>query len=268
MKEVFDFVLRHGYVVLFVWVLAEQLGLPVPAIPILLAAGALAGAGKLSAGAALFLALLGALVSDSIWYEIGRRRGGQVLNLLCRISLEPDSCVRRTEEIFARQGVRSLLVAKFLPGFSTAAPPLAGAFRMKPWRFLVYDALGSLLWAGTFIGLGYAFSDQIESVAEHALRLGSWLLAIVFGSLAAYVGWKFVHRQMFLRKLRIGRIHPAELKQKMDAGEAVVIVDLRQSLDFEAEPSTIPGAVLMSPDELDEHHDAIPRDRDVVLYCT
>ncbi|MCL4524875.1 MAG: VTT domain-containing protein [Acidobacteria bacterium] len=268
MNEIFAFVLRHGYIVLFVWVFAEQLGLPVPAIPILLAAGALAGAGKLSLTTALVLAMLGALVSDSVWYEIGRRRGRQVLNLMCRISLEPDSCVRGTEDIFARHGVRSLVMAKFLPGFSTAAPPLAGAFRMKLWRFLLYDALGSLLWAGTFLGLGYAFSDQIESVAEHAARLGSWLLAIVSGGLGAYIGWKFAKRQMFLRKLRIARIQPSELKRMMDAGEQIVIVDLRQSLDFEAEPSTIPGAVLMSPEELDEHHDAIPRDRDVVLYCT
>ena len=139
---------------------------------------------------------------------------------------------------------------------------------MKPGRFLVFDALGALLWAGTFIGLGYAFSEQIESVAARAAQLGSWLLAILGGGLAAYVGWKFAHRQMFIRKLRIARIPPSELKRMIDAGEQIVIVDLRQSLDFEAEPSTIPGAVLMSPDELDEHHDAIPRDRDVVLYCT
>jgi membrane protein DedA with SNARE-associated domain len=268
MNEVFAFLLRHGYTVLFVWVFAEQLGLPVPAIPILLAAGALAGAGKMSIAAVLGLAVAASLAGDGIWYEIGRRRGGQVLNFLCRISLEPDSCVRRTEDIYAKHGVRALVVAKFVPGFSTAAPPLAGAFRMKLTRFLGYDALGALIWAGTFAGLGYIFSDQLESVAAHATRLGGWLLAIVFGGLAAYVGWKFVHRQMFIRKLRIARISPVELKRRMDAGEAVVIVDLRQSLDFEAAPSTIPGAMLMSPDELDEHHDAIPRDREIVLYCT
>ena len=268
MNEVLAFVMRHGYTVLFVWVFAEQLGLPVPAIPILLAAGALAGAGKMSFAAVLGLAVAAALAGDGVWYEIGRRRGGQVLNFLCRISLEPDSCVRRTEDIYAKHGVRALVVAKFIPGFSTAAPPLAGAFRMKLTRFLAYDGLGALIWAGTFAGLGYIFSSQIESVAAKATRLGSWLLAIVFGGLAAYVGWKFIHRRMFLRKLRIARISAVELKKRMDAGEAIIIVDLRQSLDFEAVPSTIPGALLMSPDELDEHHDAIPRDREVILYCT
>ena len=268
MHEVFAFVLRHGYTVLFVWVFAEQLGLPVPAIPILLAAGALAGIEKMSFPAVLGMAVAASLASDALWYEIGRRRGGQVLHFLCRISLEPDSCVRRTEDIYAKHGVRALVVAKFVPGFSTAAPPLAGAFRMKPARFLLYDTLGAILWAGTFAGLGYIFSDQLESVAESAVKLGSWLLALLLGGLVAYIGWKYVNRRMFLRKLRIARISSAELKKRMDAGEEVVIVDLRQSLDFEAEPSTIPGAVLMSPDELDEHHDAIPRDREIVLYCT
>jgi hypothetical protein len=139
---------------------------------------------------------------------------------------------------------------------------------MKPGRFLFFDAMGSILWAGLFAGLGYVFSSQIESVAAQAERLGSWLLAVIILGLAAYVGWKFTVRRMFIRKLRIARISPAELKRRMDAGEEVVIVDLRQSLDFEAEPTTIPGAMMMTPNELDEHHDAIPRDRDIVLYCT
>ena len=268
MKEILDFTLRHGYSVLFVWVLAEQLGLPVPAIPVLLAAGALAGAGKLSFALTLGIAILSCVVADSVWYEIGRRKGGAVLNLLCRISLEPDSCVRRTEDIYVKHGVRSLVVAKFIPGFSTAAPPIAGAFHMKPGRFLLFDAIGSLLWAGLFAGLGYVFSSQIELVAERAERLGSWLLVVVIGGLAAYIGWKYTMRRMFIRKLRIARISPAELKRRMDANEEIVIVDLRQSLDFEAEQTSIPGALMMRPDELDEHYDAIPRDRDVILYCT
>ncbi len=268
MNEVLAFTMRHGYAVLFVWVFAEQLGLPVPAIPILLAAGALSGSGKLNFAATLGIAVLASLLGDGIWYEIGRRRGGQVLNFLCRISLEPDSCVRRTEDIFVKHGVKSLVVAKFLPGFGTAAPPLAGALRMKAARFLLFDGLGALLWAGTFAGLGYVFSNQLETVAAHAVKLGSWLLAILFGGLAAYIGWKFFHRQMFLRKLRIARISPVELKGMMDAGQEVVVVDLRQSLDFEADPSTIPGAVLMSPEDLEDHHELIPRDRDVILYCT
>ncbi len=268
MNATIQFLLRHGYTVLFVWVLAEQAGLPVPSIPLLLAAGALAGAGQLSLGVAVGLAVAASLLSDAVWFEIGRRRGGKVLNLLCRISLEPDSCVRRTEGVFARLGARSLLVAKFIPGLSTVAPPLAGMFRMRVSRFAFFNGLGALLWASTFVGLGYVFSNQLEQVAEHAVSLGAGLVVILVGSLAAYIVWKYIHRQRFLRTLRVARITPAELKRKLDAGEGLVIVDLRHSLDFQAEPRTLPGAIHLNVGDLEQYHQEIPRDRDVVLYCT
>lgn len=268
MNETLGFLLRHGYSVLFVWVLAEQLGLPVPSVPLLLAAGALAGRGRLNLSLVAGLPIVAALMSDALWYELGRRRGVKVLQFLCRISLEPDSCVRRTENVFARHGARSLVVAKFVPGLNTAAPPLAGVFRMRLSRFLFFDALGVMVWVGAFVGLGYVFSDQLERVADHALTLGTWLLVLLFGALAGYIGWKYLHRRRFLRELRVARITPEELKRKLDAGEDVVVVDLRHSYDFEAEPGTIPGAYRMEASELDEMSEQIPRDRDVVLYCT
>jgi len=268
MNETLGFLLRHGYSVLFAWVLVEQLGLPVPSVPLLLAAGTLAGRGRLNLSLVAVLPIVAALLSDALWYELGRRRGVKVLQFLCRISLEPDSCVRRTENVFARHGARSLLVAKFVPGLNTAAPPLAGVFRMRLSRFLFFDALGVMVWVGAFVGLGYVFSDQLERVADHALTLGTWLLVLLFGALAGYIGWKYLHRRRFLRELRVARITPEELKQKLDAGEDVVVVDLRHSYDFEAEPGTIPGAYRMEASELDEMSEQIPRDRDVVLYCT
>jgi len=253
---------------LFAWVAAEQIGFPVPAIPLLLAAGALAGAGKLNLELVIGTAVLASILSDMAWYEVGRRKGMKVLNLLCRMSLEPDSCVRRTEDIFASHGVRSLLVAKFVPGLTTAAPPLAGIFRMRRSRFVFFDAVGAAIWAGAFAGLGWLFSDRLERLAVQAARLGTWVLVILLTSLAAYVLWKYVHRQLFLRRLRIARITPEELKQKLDAGEDVMIVDLRHSMDFEAEPHVIPGAMRVSADDLEGRHHEIPRDRDVILYCT
>ena len=268
MNETLGFLLRHGYSVLFVWVLAEQLGLPVPSVPLLLAAGALAGRGHLNLSLVAALPILAALMSDALWYQLGRRRGVKVLQFLCRISLEPDSCVRRTEDVFARHGARSLLVAKFVPGLNTAAPPLAGVFRMRLGRFLFFDALGVMVWVGAFVGLGYVFSDQLERVADHALRLGTGLLVLLLGALASYIGWKYLRRRQFMRELRIARITPEELKRKLDAGEDVVVVDLRHSYDFEAEPATIPGAYRMEASELDQMSEQIPRDRDVVLYCT
>lgn len=263
-----EFLLRHGLLVLFAWVLVEQLGVPIPAIPILLAAGALAGSGRSSLAVSLIVAVSAAMLADFFWYSIGRRKGIQVLQLLCRISLEPDSCVRRTEGVFAKHGARSLLYAKFLPGLNTVAPPLAGIFHMRPSRFLLYDGLGALFWAGSAIGLGFAFSSQIEQVAARALALGGSLFVLLFGGLAAYVGYKFIARQRFLRELRIARITPEELKGKIDSGENVVIVDLRHSLDFEAAPETIPGALHVDAKELEARNDLLPRDREVVLYCT
>src|SRR5436309_2109889 len=172
-----EFLLRYGYLLLFGSVFIEQMGAPIPAAPILLAAGALAGLGRFRLGLVLALSTAATLLADLIWYELGRRKGMRVLQLLCRISLEPDSCVRRTEDAFARHGARSLLVAKFLPGLSTVAPPLAGAFQMRLARFLSFDSAGAALWIATFVGLGYAFSAQHEQHVARSGRLGAGLLA-------------------------------------------------------------------------------------------
>jgi membrane protein DedA with SNARE-associated domain len=263
-----EILVRHGYIVLLVVVFAEQIGLPVPSPPMLLAAGALAGTGRMSLPLALSLAIFAALLGDLIWYVLGRKRGIRVLQFLCRISLEPDSCVRNTEEIFARHGARSLLVAKFIPGLSTAAPPLAGVFHMKIGKFLSFDTLGSLLWVGVYTGLGYAFSDKLELLAEHGARFGTGLGFLMIAGLAGFVAWKFIKRRRFLRDLRLARITPAELREKMKAGEELVIVDLRHSLSFEADPEYIPGALHIDPEEFDHKQGDIPRDRDVILYCT
>jgi len=266
--ETVSFLLQHRYAVLFAAVFAEQLGFPFPAVPFLLGAGVLAGMEKLDPILALGLAVLASLLSDLVWYELGRRRGGSILSLLCRISLEPDSCVRRTENVFARHGARTLLVAKFVPALNTVAPPLAGIIGMRPARFLLYSAAGAFLWAGTFILTGYVFSDQIERVAERALRLGGRLALLLLGSFVGWLAWKYAQRRRFLRDLRIARISPEELKHKLDTGEDLVIVDLRHSLDFEADPRGIPGAIHIATEDLEQRHDEIPRDREIVLYCT
>lgn len=268
MHTAIEFLLRHGYTLLLGWVFAEQLGLPVPSVPLLLAAGTLAGTGHLNFFASLGFAMFAALSADSLWYVLGRKKGISVLQYLCKISLEPDSCVRRTEGAFAKRGARSLLVAKFLPGLSTVAPPLAGIIQMRPSRFVLFDAAGALLWAGTFLALGFAFSTEIERVAERALRLGGWLFVIVIAALASYIIYKFIARQRFLRQLRIARITPDELKKRIDAGEDLVIVDLRHSIDFEADPKTIPGAFRVDAEDLQEKSGLLPLDREIILYCT
>lgn len=268
MHDTLEFVLKHGYVLLLGWVFAEQIGLPMPSIPVLLAAGALAGAGRMDFISALGVALIGSVSADSIWYYLGRRRGMQVLQFICKISLKPDSCVRRTEGVFSKHGARSLLIAKFVPGLSTVAPPMAGIFHMRRRRFFLFDGLGTLLWAGAFMALGFAFSDQIEVIAEYMAKLGRWLLVVLAGAFAGYIAWKFAARQKFIRELRIARISPEELKKKLDAGEHLTIVDLRHFVDFEADPETIPGAFRMDADELEKANGVLPRDREIILYCT
>ena len=267
MQSTFNFLVQHGYTLLFCWVLAEQMGAPVPTIPLLLAVGALAGAGRMSVASAALLAVVAALLADSIWYWLGRTRGIKVLQLLCKISLEPDSCVRRTEGAFERRGAWSLLVAKFVPGLNTVAPPLAGIIQMRARRFVLFDAAGATLWAGTFLGIGYVFSNEIERVAEYAARLGRGAGTLLLSALILYLAYKVIARQRFLRELRIARISAEELKRKIDAGEDLVIVDLRHSVDFEANPATIPGALHLDAKKLEENNQ-LPRDRDVILYCT
>jgi len=267
MNETLQFVVRHGYLLVFAWVFIEQAGLPIPSTPMLLAAGALAGAHRMNLGLAILVALLGAIFSDSMWYELGRLKGVRVLQFLCRISLEPDSCVRRTQISFTRNGPRVLLGAKFIPGLNAMAAPLSGIIRMGWGKFLLFDSLGALVWVGSFTIAGYAFSSQLESVAARAQYLGEGLGVLLVAAFAGYILWKYYNRQRFLHRLKIARITPEELKGKMDAGEDVLIVDLRHALDFDANPETIPGAMHIDAAELEEAAEVIPRDREIVLFC-
>jgi len=267
-KEIISFLIQHGYSVLFFWVLLEQLGLPIPAIPLLLAAGALAGIGRLNPLALFTVAVAAALISDLFWYQIGRKRGSKVLPFLCRLSLSPDNCVHQTKDLFRRYGPRSLLAAKFLPGLNAIASPLSGIFKMPFKRFLFFDFFGIVFWAGAFIGLGHIFHHQIEYLGTWLARLGNGIAVVVLGGLGTYITWKYIQRRRFLHQIKIHRIAPEEVKRKMDSGEDLLILDLRSTLDFEAEPVVIPGALRLPLERFHQNHQNIPRNRDIILYCT
>jgi membrane protein DedA with SNARE-associated domain len=260
------FIERHGYALLFLWVLLEQSAIPVPSIPILLAVGALIRTGRLHPLPALACCVVAALAADSLWFELGRRRGRQVLRLLCRVSLEPDSCVRQTENAFVKYGMRALLVSKFVPGLNAVAAPLAGNSRSQYRRFALYDSAGALIWSGSYLSLGYIFSEQLEKIAGYASRTGGSLVLLVAALVAGWIGWKFVQRRRFLRQLNVARITPAELQDRLNAGEDLFIVDLRSGLAQETE--LIPGALRISPDELSADWQRIPRDREIILFCS
>jgi len=268
MSDTLQFLVKHGYLVLFATVLGQQLGLPLPSTPFIIAAGALAHSGQLSFAAALFVACGAALIADLLWFEIGRLRGTRVLQFLCRISLEPDYCVRRTENMFARHGAKTLVVGKLVPGLSVLATPMAGVYGLARSRFLFFDGLGILLWIGTFELLGYLFSDQLESVVAYASRFGGLLIVLFVGGLVAFVAWKYAQRRRFLRSLRVARITPEQLKAELDSGADLVIVDLRHAMEDEAEPRTLPGAMRLPAEKLEERGAELPRGKTLVLYCS
>ncbi len=268
MNETLDLLVRHGIAILFAAVFIEQIGIPLPAAPGLLAAGALAGAGKMNWLLALGAAASSSLLADLIWFYLGRNYGNRVLGFLCRISLEPDSCARRTQNLFVRHGMKGLVVAKFIPGLSTLAPPLAGSTGVTVPRFLFFDGLSSVLHGGCFILVGVLFSQQLEQVINALAGLGRSAFGVLAGLVALYIAYRYFQRHRLLRELRIARITVDELHQKQEAGENPVILDLRPHVELEQDPSLIRGALHMSMEEVERRQHEIPRDRDVILYCS
>ena len=263
-----QFLAEHGLLLVFGAVFVEQMGLPLPATPVLLAAAALSATGKFNLPLGVAISLVACLLADGIWFYLGRYRGNQVLGLLCRISLEPDSCVRRAQNVFTKYGLRGVLVAKFIPGMSTVAPPLAGMARVGVGRFLLVDAAGSLLYVGCFFALGYLFSNQIEQILAGLARIGGSALSLLAALVVLYIAYKYWQRRRLLRELRMARITVNELRQKLDAGEEVVILDLRSAAALEEDATLIPGAIHMRMEDLELRQMEIPRDRDVIVYCS
>ena len=258
----------HQYLFLFLWVLAEQLGLPLPSLPVLLATGAVARVGQASFPLGVLLATTASLIPDTCWYLLGRYRGVRVLNLLCRLSIEPDSCVTKTRMTFQRRGALSILTARFIPGVGLLTPPLAGLLRMPFLRFLALDAIGTAAWATAYLGVGWLFYREVEDVLRILHRVGfSFLLAVV-GIAVLYFAYKLFERERFIRKVRVLRLDPLELRERMERGEEMLVVDLRSQLDYESNPVVIPGAIRMSPNELEERHTEISRFAEIALYCT
>ncbi len=262
-------ILRHyGYPMLFLAVLAENLGLPVPSYALVLVGAALWSDLHLSLHGIVFVVTAGALLGDGVWYVLGRYRGRPILRTLCSLSLNPDSCVNRTENLFARHGLKSLLVAKFLPGLNTVAPPLAGMLRLSPVRFGLFDFGGIALWVGSALFLGRLFHAQVEWLLEWLAAFGRTGVAIVLVALAGWILLKWVERRRFYRFLERSRITPSELRDRLARGEGIVIVDLRTDLSYEADGMKIQGAIHIPPKEFAQRAHKIPPDRPIVMYCT
>jgi membrane protein DedA with SNARE-associated domain/rhodanese-related sulfurtransferase len=257
----------HGYAVLFVYVLVALLGAPLPATPLLVTAGALVATGRLAMGPALGVVVVACLLADSAWYCLGRARGDKVLHVLCRIALEPEACVRKSEDAIARYGPRFLLVAKFLPGVGLMAAPTAGQSKLRYLRFAAFDAVGALLWAGSYILLGCLLAHSIERNARFLHLAARFAVLVLVGAAVSLFLARLVRRHRFRRRFAAARITPEELRRRMQMGEPVYVIDLRHPTRVATDGGSLPGSVHLTPDQVIAHRDQIPTDRDIVVFC-
>jgi membrane protein DedA with SNARE-associated domain len=263
-----NLLLNHGYTLLFVYVLIVGLGVPIPVDPMFLLMGAQTGDHRYSFFLSMLVVLAPSLLGDLLWYQIGKYRGRSVLSLLCKLSLEPDTCVRKTEGLFSSRGSNALLFAKFVPGMTLVSVTLAGISRMPVWRFLLADAAGCTLWAGAYLGLGWLFHKQVDKIIVLLGLYGRRAGAIIAVLLTIYLAYKYFQRWRFRRNLRINRITAEEVHDLMVAGNAPTIVDLRHSSEVERVGIKIPSALVLRPEDLRSRSHEIPPEQEIILYCT
>lgn len=267
MTAITRFFAEYGLVAVFGFVLLEQVGAPIPALPVVLLAGAQAFDNPIYGVYALVLSVLACTIADLAWFWAGRRYGYRILKLLCRVSLSPDSCVRQTEANYERRGVATLVIAKFVPGLATVAPPVAGALGLKTSSFLLYNGAGAALWSGAGLVLGLVFHGQIDWLLARLAELGGHALVLILVLLALYMAYRLWDRWRFLRSLRTARITVDELYVMMNRGDDPIVLDVRSRTHRELDGRRIPGARPVDLDNLDRTLADIPRDRDVVVYC-
>jgi membrane protein DedA with SNARE-associated domain/rhodanese-related sulfurtransferase len=265
MESVLDQLSHYGVWVVGLNVLLQQLGLPIPAVPTMMIAGALAGAGKMSGAAAFLLSVAASLVADLAWFWAGRRFGYPVLRFLCRVSLSPDTCVRQTEGIFERWGFFSVVVSKFVPGFSTVAPPIAGALRMPVGSFVAASTASAALWVGAAMAVGYLFAAQIEAVLDWMSANFGIAAAAVVVAVLLYVGSKAWQRWRRTQLVNAAAIGIDELRRALDGEPRPFIVDVGSRLAQQSRPH-IPGAAFLDLTMIAKADD-FPSDRDIVVYC-
>jgi membrane protein DedA with SNARE-associated domain/rhodanese-related sulfurtransferase len=259
---------HYGLALVFANVLAQQMGLPIPALPTLIVAGALAADGKISVLALFAVAFIACAVSDATWYTVGRLFGRRVMKLLCRISLSPESCVRQSEYLFHRWGNLTFVLAKFVPGLLTISPAMAGTVRLGGWSFALLDGLGAAIWAGVAIGSGMLFHHEISHLIGNLQEFGTIALAVIGVLLGGYITSRWWQRRRFHNRLRMARISVDELHRLIAEGQRPVIVDLRTSLVRDQDSRSIPDALLMDFAEVDRWLDQVPIDREIIFYCT
>jgi membrane protein DedA with SNARE-associated domain len=268
MESLTGLLAEHGVVLVFVNVLLAQVGLPLPAVPLLIVAGALVQNGELALPVLLGVAVVGSLLGDVPWYFAGRRYGYSILKTLCRVALEPDICVKQTENIHERWGAPSLVVAKLIPGFATVAPPLAGTMRLPFLPFVVNSALSAAIWAGIALGAGMLFHTEVEAALKWLQEMGAGALTALVGIIALYAAVKWIERWLFIRALRMARISVDELHEMIQRGAQPIILDVRSESARRLDPRRIPGALAVDIAAPELALAQVAADREIVVYCT
>ena len=264
MEALFADLLRYGVPLVGFNVLLQQLGLPIPAVPTMIVAGALAVDGRLSGPGVFAISVAASVFADALWFAAGRRYGYPVLKLLCRVSMSPDSCVRQTEGIFERYGFYSLVVSKFVPGFSTVAPPVAGALRMPIGRFLVATLASAALWVGAAMAAGAMFANQVEAVLGWISRHAGLAAITLLAAFALYLAWKGIQRWRLARYVEGASIQVDELARTLFGESPPLVVDIGSRLAHASRPHIV-GALMLDLPAVAEH--AFPEDRGIVVYC-
>ena len=270
MNDLLALIVHHGYIVIFLIDLSEALGIPVPAALALVAGGAAVASGVLNAPAAALVAVTAMLVGDSLLYVLGSRMGWRLLGLLCRVSVDPETCILRSAESFYKRGRATLLIAKFIPGVNSMAPPLAGSMKMPFIQFLGLDFLGATAYALAYGGLGFIFRDFVATIARgfraagHAVEIVVIIAAIAFTAYRVSLYWK--HRVYRI----VPRIQVAELAEKLQTrySEMALLVDVRSHGYYDPGAERIRGSIRLEPNNLSEELKTLPRDKDIYLYCT
>jgi len=270
MNTFLSLIAHHRYLLIFLVVLAEAIGLPVPAAVALVAGGAGAAAGALSVAKVLILALLAMLTGDTFLFVLGRYMGWGLLGLLCRLSVNPESCILRSAESFYKRGKATLLFAKFIPGVNTMAPPLAGSMKMRPLQFLRLDSVGASLYILAYGGLGFLFRDFLAAITRGFQAASHAFAEVLFVAAIAYTAY----RVWLYRKNKVYRVVPRvqveELAQRLasDERDKLLILDVRSHGYYDADAQRIKGSMRIEPNNLAEELKALSKDKDVYLYCT
>ena len=271
MNHLTELLIQHGYWVLFASVVARQACLPVPTNLLLLAAGALAGLGRLNPLTIAIYAISAFILADFAWYEAGRKWGAKTLGIFCRTAQNPHSCIDKMVEKFSRHGIKSLLVSKFIIGLDSITSPLSGVSGVHRSKFLLFDGLGATLWVLSYLAVGYTFRYQLDRLANYSAEFGEVLAGVGIALLLAFLVRRLIQWFNFLREFRLTQISAVQLRSKLRSGDPVLLLDLQGNDKSKRIDDAIPGAIRLDPEQVERYirlysHANMRTDREVILY--